>query len=151
MHHKVAIRRARISNFLDDHPEIDMSDIKLISEELGISYFTVKEDIIILKANLREIYKQFNLEGLRKKGLEKANRLNELILKARKITDDAEDSDMVLKAIALEANLLNNLYHLEHDGIGIMTIKIETKRNKRKNNKNNNNNSNNNELEKRSS
>ena len=143
MSNKVDIRRARISNYLDDNPDVDMSDLKVISDELGISYFTVKQDIGILKAKLKKIYKQFNLEGLREKGLQKVNRLNELIIKTRKISDNVtSDPDMVLKAISLEASLLNNLYHLEHDGVGVMTIKIEDRKN------NGNNNSNNNGLEK---
>ena len=135
MSNKVDIRRARISNYLDDNPDIDMRNIKLISEELDIPYNTVQNDLKVLKVKLKDTYKQFNLEGLRKKGLQKVNRLNELIIKTRKISDNVtSDPDMVLKAISLEAGLLNSLYHLEHDGVGIMTIKIED----RKNNSNNN-------------
>jgi len=131
---KTTIRRARISNYLDDNPDIGMDSPKQISDELGIPYKTVRNDLNLFRLKLKADYKQYNLEGLRKKGLEKVNRLNELILKTRTIIDNTKhDPEMILKAISLESNLLNNLHHLEHDGVGIITVKIEERKNELEN------------------
>ncbi|AJM92434.1 hypothetical protein [Nitrosopumilus piranensis] len=42
---KVILRRSRISNYLDEHETVGIDQPKPISEELGINYDTVKNDL----------------------------------------------------------------------------------------------------------
>lgn len=126
----VAIRRARITNYLDDHLTVGFDEPMRISDDLGINYKTVKNDIIWLKAKYREQNKKYNLSGLFKSHLKKAKRLEELQEKAALIVKDGLTDSDKLHAISLEADLINTIYHLESDGLTPIAEELEEKEKK---------------------
>ena len=123
----VTIRRARISNYISETDDVSKKDFKIISDELGIPYETVRKDVDWIQRAEDKVYQNYNLEGLREKALDKIIQFEKMI---KKIDDDFlnEDSDVegdtLLKAIDTKSKLLNNLHQLEHNGIGIINLRV---------------------------
>jgi len=126
----VTIRRARISNFISENDDIDKKDFKKISDELTIGYETVRKDIDWLNREDEKIYRTFNLEGLRKKALDKIRQFEKMIDETDDIISKNTDHEVILKAISLKAQLLNNLHQLEHNGVGIINLRMNGDKNK---------------------
>jgi len=127
----VTIRRNDISGYVSEHDTIELDDIRKISDTLNIPYETVRNDVKWLKKKENEIYKNYNLVGLRKKALNKIIQFEQMI---KRIDDDILDeesdidSDTLLKALTVKSQLLNNLHQLEHNGIGIVNMRIDDKK-----------------------
>lgn len=120
----LTIRRARISNFLSENKTVGFDDIKKISNGTGIEYETVRNDVKWLKKKDDDEYKYYNLEGLRKKSLDKVKDFDKMIQKTNDIIKDNEDDEIVLKAIHLKSQLLSDQHQLEHNGVGLLTEEI---------------------------
>lgn len=127
----VTIRRARISTYIAETDDVSKKDFKKISNELVIPYETVRKDLDWLQLQEDKIYQNYNLEGLRKKALDKIIQFEKMI---QRIDDDIlkEESevkdDILLKAISVKSQLLNDLHQLEHNGIGIVNLRISDKK-----------------------
>ena len=119
-------RRIDISAFVSEHPTIDLSDVKIISDKLEIPYLDVQNDVKFLKEKKREDYKKYNIEGLRDKARKHVVRLDELRKAAAELVK-SEDKEIKLKAINTEVGLIHTIYSLENDGIGEMTEEINGK------------------------
>lgn len=121
---EVEQRRRDISAFVADHPSIGLDKPTLIAKTLGMNFNDVDNDVKFLKAKLRIDYSQYGLKGLRDKAKAHADRLKELQKDAKGIIDDPIDNAEKLKAIDTELKLIHNIYCLEQDGIGELTIEI---------------------------
>ena len=122
----VKIRRATISNYLDDNATIGYDEARKISDELGIHYETVRNDLKWLKARDDEIYKKYNLEGLRRKAVKKVERLEKLQEKMEEIlADENTTNDDIFHATRLIMEITHNTYQLEHNGVGVLTREME--------------------------
>jgi len=128
----VTIRRARISNFISENHNIDKKNFKTISDELDIAYETVRKDIDWLNREDEKIYQTYNLEGLRKKALDKIIQFEKMIEKIDNdiLTKDNIDPDLLLKASTVKSQLLNDLHQLEHNGVGIINQRMKGDKNK---------------------
>jgi len=119
------IRRNTISCFLIDHPSVGFDDIQYISNETGIDYDSVANDVRYLKKKYQEENKKYNLEELFKNHKEKAKRLEELQKKAAEIIEGAEQDSDKLHAIRLETEIINNRFMLETDGLVPMAEELQ--------------------------
>ena len=121
------IRRNDIAGYVAEHDTIQLDDYKIISDTLNIPYETVRNDVKWLKKKEDGIYKNYDLKGLRKKALNKIIQFEKMIKKIDdEILDKEEiDSDILLKASTVKSQLLHNLHQLEHNGIGIVNLRIE--------------------------
>ncbi len=122
---QVEQRRRDISGFVSENTIVSLSDVKTISEKLDIPYEDVRNDVVFLKRQLVENSKKYNLEGLLVSALEDHTRLKELQGKAQDIIEDPKDNTEKLKAIETETNLINQMYHLRNNGIGIMVKRVK--------------------------
>lgn len=122
---EVAIRRARIANYLDDNKTIGFDQPALVAKELGLDSETVRNDMKFLREKYREENKKYNLEGLFRGHKEKVKRLEELQKLASENIKSGETVSEKNQAISLEADLINTIYHLENDGLTPIAEELE--------------------------
>lgn len=115
--YETEIRRNRISNLIDEEPlKYDYEHPRQIATGLDLDYDTVKNDIKVIKEKYRQIYKKYNLAGLAKSYRGKLDRMAELLIETQKMVKESSGKNK-LDAMHLEMSIMNNMYHLESDGI----------------------------------
>ena len=125
-HNEVAIRRNRISCYIDEHPTVNLSMPQYIAKELGLEYKSTKNDCDFLKSKYKMLNAQFNHEGLINSYRKKYERLEVLRKQAQDMqeAEDTTDKDK-REAIQLEMNIINNQYHLESDGLNPLIEELD--------------------------
>ena len=125
--YETEIRRNRISNLVEEEPlKYDFEHPKIIAEALDLDYETVKKDIKVLKEKYREINKKYNLVGLATSYRIKHERMEELRAAAQTMVEESDGKNK-LEAMHLEMAIMNNMYHLESDGINPIIEELEEK------------------------
>lgn len=115
--YEVDIRRNRISNLIEEEPfKYDLDHPKTIATALDLDYEVVKKDIQFLKEKHNQAIQKFNLRGLSISYQKKYERMEELRAKAQEMVEKSEGKNKI-EAIHLEMSIMNNIYHLESDGI----------------------------------
>ncbi len=120
---EVDIRRRDISAYVAEHPTIGLDNNIKIAKALDMNIIDVQNDVVFLKEKLKEDYSQYNLGGLRDKARGHVDRLKKLQQITQGIINN-NVADLQIKAIETEEKLINNIYHLEQDGIGPLTDEI---------------------------
>jgi len=134
----VTVRRIDIAGYVSEHDTVELEDTKVISDALNIPYETVRNDAKFLRKKEDEVYKNYNLIGLRKKGLNKITQFENMIKRIDTILSKPETKDeVVIKTVLAKAQLLLDLHNLEHDGVGVITIELESRENDKVGNKSN--------------
>lgn len=134
----VTVRRIDIAGYVSEHDTIQLEDTKVISDALNIPYETVRNDAKFLRKKEDEVYKNYNLIGLRRKGLNKITQFENMIKRIDTILSKPETKDeVVIKTVLAKAQLLLDLHNLEHDGVGVITIELESRENDKVGNKSN--------------
>jgi len=121
------VRRNRISNLVEEEPlKFDLEHPRIIATALDLDYETVKNDIKVIKEKYRLINKKYNLRGLAISYRKKHERMEELLEVARTMVTESEGKNK-MEAVHLEMSILNNMYHLESDGINPIIEELEEK------------------------
>ena len=71
----VDIRRQDITGYLAEHPTVTINDPKIIARALNMKYSDVNNDLVFIKAKIKENFAQYNLSGLRDKAVVHLKRL----------------------------------------------------------------------------
>jgi len=125
--YETEIRRNRISNLVEDEPlKYDLEHPKIIAEALDLDYETVKKDIKVLKEKYSEINKKYNIAGLAVSYRIKRERMEELRKVVQKMVEESDGKNKI-EAIHLEMTIMNNIYHLESDGINPIIEELKEK------------------------
>ncbi len=121
------VRRNRISNLIEDEPlKYDLEHPRIIATALDLDYETVKNDIKFLKEKYRTINQKYNLAGLAVSYRKKHERMEELRVEAQTMVEESDGKNK-LEAMHLEMSIMNNMYHLESDGINPIIEELEEK------------------------
>jgi len=121
------VRRNRISNLVEEEPlKYDFEHPRIIATALDLDYETVKNDIKFLKEKYRQINKKYNLRGLAISYRKKHERMEELRAAAQTMVEESDGKNK-LEAMHLEMAIMNNMYHLESDGINPIIEELEEK------------------------
>jgi len=125
--YETEIRRNRISNLVEEEPlKYDFEHPKIIAEALDLDYETVKKDIKVIKEKYCEINKKYNLVGLAASYRIKHERMEKLREEAQKMVEESDGKNKI-EAMHLEMAIMNNMYHLESDGINPIIEELKEK------------------------
>lgn len=124
---EVILRRSRISNYLDEHETVGIDQPKIISEDLGIRYDTVKNDLRWLDGQVKSRLEGYNLYGFLKKTLQKRDRIHQIQNEAREIARSCEDPSIRLKAYQVELKAIHDEFDIESDGITLIQDELESR------------------------
>ena len=126
-HYSTDVRRNRISNLIEEEPlKYDLDHPRKIATALDIDYETVKNDIKFLREKYQEINKKYNLAGLAVSYRKKHERMEELQKEVAKMVEESDGKNKI-EAMHLEMSIMNNMYHLESDGINPIIEELEEK------------------------
>lgn len=121
------LRRNRISNLVEEEPlKYDFEHPRIIATALDLDYDTVKNDVKFIKEKYRLINKKYNLAGLAISYRKKHERMEELREEAQKLVKESDGKNK-MEAMHLEMSIMNNMYHLESDGINPIIEELEEK------------------------
>jgi len=123
--YETEIRRNRISNLIEEEPlKYDLEHPKKIAEALDLDYEIVKKDLKVIKEKYHLLIKEYNLLQLIVSLHKKHERMEDLQKKAHKAVEESTGKSM-LDAMQVEMNIMNNMYHLEVDGLNPLVEELE--------------------------
>lgn len=126
-HYSTDVRRNRISNLIEDEPlKYDLEHPQIIATALDLDYDTVKNDIKVIREKYQQINKKYNLAGLAISYRKKHERMEELRAEAETMVKESDGKNK-MEAMHLEMSIMNNMYHLESDGINPIIEELEAK------------------------
>ena len=121
------VRRNRISNLIEEEPlKYDFEHPRKIATALDLDYETVKNDIKVIREKYQQINKKYNLSGLAISYRKKHERMEELRVEAQELVKESDGKNKI-EAMHLEMSIMNNMYHLESDGINPIIEELEEK------------------------